>query len=81
MSQNGSGSGAVTGDVVGFGGGFFEQLSAHILKWVFQLNFLGHGDTVMGNSGGAPLFVQSHVAPLRPQGGGYGLGQGIDAGF
>src|SRR5690606_14535813 len=44
LGQYGSGGGAVTGFVVGLGGNVLEQLSAHVLELVLQLDFLGDGN-------------------------------------
>ena len=70
VRQDGGGGGAVAGDIVGLGGGFFQQLGAHILKWIFQLNFLGDGHAVVGDGGGTEFAVQGHVAAFGAQGGG-----------
>ncbi len=64
LGQNGGGGGAVASDIVGLGGGFLQQLRAHVLKRVFQFDFFGHGHAVMGDGGGAVLLVQRHVAAL-----------------
>ena len=71
MCQGGGGGGAITSNIIRLGGGFFEQLSAHILKGVFQLNFLGDGNTVVGDGGGTEFAVQGHVAAFRTEGGYY----------
>ena len=47
VGQDGRGGCAVTGDVVGLGGGFLEKLGAHVLKRIFELNFLGDGNAVV----------------------------------
>ena len=71
LGQHGGGGGAVAGDVVGLGGGFLEQLGAHVLVRVFQFDFLGHGHAVVGDGGGAEFLVQRHVAALGAEGGGH----------
>ena len=79
VGQNGGGGGAVTGDVIGLGGGFLEKLRAHIFKGVFEFDFLGDGHAVMGDGGGAELAVEGHVAALGAEGGGDGVGDDINA--
>ena len=79
LGQNGGGGGAVAGHVVGLGGGFLEQLGAHVLEGILQLDLLGDGDAVMGDGGGAELLVQGDVAALGAEGDLDGLGQGVDA--
>ena len=79
LSKQGSGGRAVAGYVVGFGGDFPDQLSAHILKGVFQLHILGDGHAVVGDEGSAVLFPQDHVPALGTQGDFHGIGQLVNA--
>ena len=51
VSQNGGGGGTVTGDVIGLLGGFLEKLGAHVLERIFEFDFLGDGNAVVGNGG------------------------------
>jgi len=53
LGQHGGGGGAVTGVVRSLGSDFLDHLRAHVLQLVFELNFLGHGHTVLGHGGGA----------------------------
>ena len=73
--EHGRGRGAVTGDVVGLLGDFFDQLGADLLEGVFEVDVLGDRDTVVRNGGGAPLLVQHDVAALWSQGDADGVGQ------
>ena len=77
LGQNGCGSGAVTGLVVGLGGHLFHHLGAHVLEGVFQLYFLGYGYTVLGNLGSAELLGYHHIAALGAQGYLHSIGEGI----
>src|SRR5690606_4839054 len=79
LRQNGGGGGAITGDVVGLGGGFLEELGAHVLKRVLQFNFLGDRHAVVGDGGAAPLLVQGNVATLGTESGLDGICHSIDA--
>ena len=79
LSQNGSGSGAVTGSIVGLGGDFANELCAHVLELVLQLNFLGDGDTVVGDERAAELLAQHDVTALGAEGNLDGVGQLVDA--
>ena len=45
-----------------FGGYFAHHLSAHILELVLKLDFLGDGDAVLGDAGGAKRLVEHDVA-------------------
>ena len=51
LGQHGGGGGAVTGDVGGLGGDFLDELGAHVLELVFEFDFLGDGDAVLGDEG------------------------------
>ena len=53
LSQNGSGGGTVTCDVVSLLSNFLDQLSTDLLERLFELDLLGDGDAVVGD-GGAP---------------------------
>ena len=68
VGEDGRGGGAVAGHVVGLGGDFLQQLGAHVLERVLELDLLGDGDAVVGDRGGAELLVQDHVAALRAEG-------------
>src|SRR5712664_3289286 len=62
--QHGRGGGAVAGSVRRLGGHFAHHLGAHVLELVFELDFLGDGDAVLGDAGRAERFVQHDVAAL-----------------
>ena len=62
LGQHDAGGGAVAGGVVGLGGRFLEQLGAHVLEGVGQLNFLGDGYAVGADLRRAELLVQHYVA-------------------
>ena len=79
LSQQGGGGGAVAGHVIGLGGDFLHQLSAHVLKGIVQLDFLGDGHAVVGDEGGAELLRQHHVAALGAHGDLHSIGQLVDA--
>src|SRR5512142_1335917 len=67
VRQDGRSSGAVAGDIVGLGGSFLEELRAHVLERILELDFLGDGDAIMRDRRGAKLAVNSDVAALRPK--------------
>src|SRR3954470_11466925 len=64
LGEDGGRRRAVTGDVVGLLRDLLDQLSADLLVGVFELDLFGDRDTVVGDSGGAPLLVQDDVAAL-----------------
>src|SRR5690606_32748608 len=79
LGQYGSGSSTVTGVIVVTGSNVLDQLRAHVLEAVFQLDFLGDGYAVLGDHRRAEAALDQHVAALRPQGGLDRIGQNIDA--
>ena len=81
LGQHGRGGGAVAGDVVGLGGGFLEQLRAHVRERVVELDLLGDGDAVVGDGRGAELLVERDVAALGAERGLDRVGEGVDALF
>ena len=52
--QDGGGGRAVAGDVRGLRGDLVDQFRAHVLKTVFQFDFLAHRHAVLGH-GGSPV--------------------------
>ena len=45
-----------------------DQLGAHVLDAVLQLDFLRDGDTIIGDERGAVGLINQNVSTLRPQG-------------
>src|SRR5208282_5515799 len=70
--------GAVAGDVGSLGGDLFDHLGAHVFESVFELNFLGDSDAVLGHSGRAIAFLEHDVAALGAKRHGNGVGEDID---
>jgi hypothetical protein len=66
--QHGGGGGAVAGDVRGFRGHFVHELGAHVLEAVFQFDFLGDRDAVLGHGRAAKRLVDNDVAAGRAHG-------------
>ena len=79
LGEDGGGGGAVAGDVAGLAGGFLDELGAHVLVRVVQLDVLGDGDAVLGDGRAAPALVEDGVAAARAQGAPDGPGQLADA--
>ena len=79
LGQNGGGGGAVAGHVAGLAGDFAHHLRAHVLKGVFQLDFLGNGDAVLGDERRTEFLFDDNVAALGAKGHFDGVGQDIDA--
>ena len=80
LGQHDAGGGAVAGGVVGLGGGFFQQLRAHVLEGVGQLDLFGDGYAVGADLRGTELLVQHDVAATGAQGNLDRVGQYVDAG-
>ena len=77
--EHGRGGGAVAGYVGGLGSDFLDHLRAHVLEFVFELDFLGDGDAVLGDGRRAEALVEHDVAALGAQRHGHGIGQDINA--
>ena len=81
LGEHGRGRRAVTGDVVGLGGDFFDQLGTHVLERVLELDLSSDGDAVVGDGRRAELLADDHVAALGPEGHLDRVGQLVDAGL
>jgi hypothetical protein len=79
LGDHGRGRGAVTDDVVGLDRGFLDQLGAHVLELVAQVDLASDGDAVVGHHGGAGDLLEDDVAPLGAEGRLHRLGQLVDA--
>ncbi len=79
LREDGGSRGAVTCDVVGLGGDFLGQLSTEIFVGIVELNFLGDGDAVVRDGGGAPLLVEDDVTTLWAERHLDGVCEGVDA--
>ncbi len=77
LGQDGGGGGAVTGLVVGLGGNVLDQLGAHVLEAVLQLDFLGNGNAVLGDGRSTEALLQHHVAAFRAEGRFYRISQDV----
>ncbi len=78
LSENGSGGGAITGKIIGLAGNFTDHLRAHVLELVFQFDFLGNADTVLGDAWCAERFVDNDVTAFWTEGDFYGIGENVD---
>ena len=64
LGQDGRGGGAVAGHVAGLGRNVADHAGADVLVLVLELDFLGHGDAVLGHRGRAEALLQDDVTPL-----------------
>jgi hypothetical protein len=79
LGENRGGRRAVAGDVVGLGGDFTDELGAHVLELVFQFDFLGDGNAVLGDARSAEGLVDDDVAALRAERDLHGVCEDVDA--
>ena len=77
LSQNGSGGGTVTCDVVSLLSNFLDELRTNLLVRILQLDFLRDRDTVVGDGGGAPRLLQHNVAAAGAEGHLHCIGEGV----
>src|SRR3546814_14527965 len=61
------------------GGNFLGQLRTEVLERVVELDLAGHGHTIVGDGGRAPLLVQHDVAALGAKRHLDRVGPGVDA--
>ncbi len=80
FGQHGRGCRAVAGIVGGLACGLLDQLRAHVLKLVAQLDLLGDRHAVLGHRGRAPGLLNDGVAAARAERALDGGGQLLDAG-
>src|SRR5262249_15785427 len=79
LREDGRGGGAIAGDVIGLGGHGAHHLGAHVLELVFELDFLGDGDAVLGNARCAEALVDHDVAALGTERNLHRVGEDVDA--
>ena len=80
LGEQRGGGGAVTGDVVRLDGDFLDELGAHVLERVLELDLLGDGHAVVGDRRRAELLLEHDVAALRAERDLDGVGELVDAG-
>ena len=81
LGQNRRCGGAITGDIVGFGRDFFDQLGAHVFKRIFKFHIASYGHAVMSDQRSAVFLVENHIAAFRPESHFHRIGQRIYASF
>src|SRR4029077_2563624 len=79
LGDHGGGGGAVADDVVGLDGGFLDQLRAHVLELVLQVDFPRDRNAIVGDDRRAGDLLQDDVAPLGAESRLDGFGQLVDA--
>ena len=73
LRQHGGGGGAVARDVVGLGAHFADELRAHVLKRVLELDLFCDRHAVVRDQRSAELLAQHHVAALGAEGDLHGI--------
>ena len=81
LSKYGSSSSAVTSNIVGFDGYFFNKLSTHVFKRIFQFNITSDGYAVIGDGGSTEFLFQYNVTTFRTKGYFYSVSQCVYASF
>ena len=79
LAEHDRGGGAVAGDVVGLGRDLLEELRAHVLERVVELDLAGDGDAVVGDRRRAELLVEDDVAALGAERHLDRVGEAVDA--
>src|SRR4029079_7015614 len=79
LGENRGGGGAVGSNVGGFGSDLAHALGGHALELVLELDFLGDGDAVLGDTGSAERLVEHHIAALGAERHLHGVGENVHA--
>ena len=79
LAEHDGGGRAVTGDVVGLGRDLLEELGAHVLERVVELDVTGDGHAVVGDRRRTEFLVEDDVAALGADGDLDGVGEAVDA--
>src|SRR3954447_23724830 len=79
LPQDHRGGGAVAGDVIGLGRDLLEELRAHVLERVVELDVASDRDAVVGDRRRPELLVEHDVAALRTDSHLHRVGEAIDA--
>jgi len=68
LCQDSCGGGAVARDIIGLGGDFLDELCAHVLESILELDLLGDRHAIVGDGRSAVGLVQNNVSALGSQG-------------
>ena len=79
LAEHDRGGRAVAGDVVGLGRDLLEELRAHVLERIVELDVASDRDAVVGDRRRTELLVEDDVAALRADRDLDGVGETIDA--
>ena len=79
LAEHDRGGRAVAGDVVGLGRDFLEELGAHVLERIVELDVTGDRHAVVGDRRRAELLVEDDVAALGADRDLDGVGEVVDA--
>ena len=74
LSEYRCGGRAVAGHAAGLGGSFLDHLGAEIFVLVVQVNFVGDGHAVFGDTGRAPALINNCIAAAGTQRGFHRVG-------
>ncbi|KAH3668564.1 hypothetical protein OGAPHI_002318 [Ogataea philodendri] len=76
-TQDGSGSGTVTGTLVRLGGNVLQKLGTKVLKLVLKSNTLGDSHTILGDLWSAEWLLNQNITALRTKGDSNGVSEGL----
>ncbi len=81
MGQHRGGSGAITGNIVGFGGNFAHELGTAVFEMIFEFDLFRDRDPIVDNLGVAVFLLKHHIPTPGAQGDPDGIGNFVDASF
>ncbi len=68
LGHDRGGRGAISGSIIGLGSDLLDELGAHVLVGVFQLDLFGHAHPVLRDGGAAKGFLNDDVATAGAEG-------------
>ena len=79
LRQNGGGGGAIASDVGSLRSHFTHHLGAHVFQGVFEFDFFGYGDAVLGDGRRTEFLFNHNIAALGAESHLHGVGQNVNA--
>ncbi len=75
LGKHGCGSGSVSGHIGGLTRDLTDELGSHVFVRIFEIDLLGHRNTVFGDSWGPEFLVEDHVPSSWSESGFHRSGQ------
>jgi len=79
LREDGGGGGAITGNIGSLRGNFADHLGARVLEGLFEFDFLGNGDAVLGDGRRTEFLFNNNVAALGAESDFHSVSESVDA--